>query len=220
MGLLDRIGRVIRAQIRSLVEESEDPEKILEQALMEMQQNSIQLRQSVAAAIASQKRTERQMAQNYSAAEQWYSRAQLALEKGDENLAREALLRRKSYLQMAQTLQTQLEQQQVLIRKLKEDMNAIDNKILEAKMKKDMYIARARSAVASQKMHEITGNINTSGYRSALERMEEKTMSLEAQNEVLNLSPADSLEKKFTALEQANNPQEVTKQVNKENYES
>jgi phage shock protein A len=203
MGLLDRIGRVIRAQIRSLVEEAEDPKKILEQALMEMQQNSIQLRQSVAAAIASQKRTERQMAQNYSAAEQWYSRAQLALQKGDENLAREALMRRKSYLQMAQTLQTQLEEQQVIIRKLKEDMGAIDSKILEAKMKKDMYIARARSAVASQKMHEITGNINTSGYRSALERMEEKTMSLEAQNEVLNLSPADSLEQKFAALEQS-----------------
>jgi phage shock protein A len=203
MGLLDRIGRVIRAQIRSLVEEAEDPEKILEQALMEMQQNSIQLRQSVAAAIASQKRTERQMAQNYSAAEQWYSRAQLALQKGDENLAREALMRRKSYLQMAQTLQTQLEQQQVIIRKLKEDMDAVDRKIIEAKMKKDMYIARARSAVASQKMHEITGNMNTSGYLSALERMEEKTISLEAQNEVLNLSPADSLEEKFAALEQS-----------------
>jgi phage shock protein A len=70
-------------------------------------------------------------------------------------------------------------------------------------MKKDMYIARARSAVASQKMHELTGNINTGGYLSALERIEEKTISLEAQNELLNLSPADSLEEKFAALEQS-----------------
>ena len=84
MGLLDRIGRLIRANFNSLVSGAEDPEKILEQAVADMQDDLIDLRQSVAQAIATQKRTERQYAQANNQAKEWYGRAQLALQKGEE----------------------------------------------------------------------------------------------------------------------------------------
>lgn len=203
MGLLDRIWRVIRANINSLMNQAEDPEKILEQAVEDMQQDLISMRQGVAQAIATQKRTERQMAQNRATADQWRRRAQLALEKGDENLAREALARRQSYQNNAQTLQAQVEQQKEIINKLKQDMRTLETKISEAKTKKDMYIARARSAVASQKIQELSGNINTGSALSAFERMEEKVMELEAGSEAIGELGTDNLEKKFAALEGA-----------------
>ena len=104
MGLIDRILRVIRANLNNVIGQAEDPEKVLEQAVEDMQQDLIQLRQAVAQAIATEKRTERQAAQAESTAQEWYRRAQLALSNADENLARDALTRRKSYQETAKAM--------------------------------------------------------------------------------------------------------------------
>ncbi|MEC4854155.1 MAG: PspA/IM30 family protein, partial [Jaaginema sp. PMC 1079.18] len=87
MGLFDRISRVFRANLNDLVSKAEDPEKVLEQAVIDMQDNLVQLRQAVARTIAEQKRSEKQYLQNQDEANKWQQRAQLALQKGDENLA-------------------------------------------------------------------------------------------------------------------------------------
>lgn len=201
MGLIDRILRVIRANLNSLVGQAEDPEKVLEQAVEEMQQDLIQLRQAVAQAIATQKRTERQASQAQSTAQEWYNRAQLALNNGDENLAREALRRRQSYQETAKALTAQITQQKDVVNKLRENMRTLESKISEAKTKKDLYIARARSAQASQKINEMLGNVGTGSALSAFERMEEKVMQLEAQSEAIAELSSNDLEKRFTALE-------------------
>ncbi|MEQ9238111.1 PspA/IM30 family protein [Coleofasciculus sp. E2-BRE-01] len=202
MGLIERIGRVIRANLNSLIGQAEDPERILEQAVDDMQHDLIQMRQAVAQAIASQKRTERQASQAESTAQEWYNRAQLALSKGDDNLAREALTRRQTHQQTAQALQGQLGQQREIVTKLKKDMKTLESKISEAKTKKDLYIARARSAQASEKINEMLGNLNTGGTLSAFERMEDRVHELEARSEAIaELSSGDQLEKKFNALE-------------------
>ncbi|XZN89086.1 MAG: PspA/IM30 family protein [Microcoleus sp.] len=201
MGLFDRLWRVIRANINSLVGAAEDPEKILEQATIDMQEDLVQLRQAVAGAIAAQKRTERQYSQAESTATEWYQRAQLALQKNDENLAREALTRKKFYQETAMTMKASLEQQKVVVTKLKENMRALESKISEAKSKKDMYIARARSAAASERLDKMMGNLNTGSGLSAFERMEEKVMQLEARSEAIAELGTNDLEKKFLALE-------------------
>ena len=201
MGLMERILRVIRANLNSLIGQAEDPEKVLEQAVEEMQQDLIGLRQAVAQAIATQKRTERQASQAQSTAQEWYNRAQLALSKGDENLAREALTKRKSYDETAKAMQAQLVQQADVVTKLKENMRTLESKISDAKTKKDLYIARARSAQASQKINEMLGNMGTGSAMSAFEKMEEKVMQLEAQSEVIAELGSNELEKKFAALE-------------------
>ncbi|MBW4518363.1 MAG: PspA/IM30 family protein [Scytolyngbya sp. HA4215-MV1] len=203
MGLFDRIWRLIRANFNSLVSQAEDPEKILEQTVMDMQEDLVQMRMAVAQAIATQKRTERQCFQAQSTAEEWYRRAQLALQKGDDALAREALTRRKSYQETAEAMQEQLQQQTVVVSKLKDNMRILEGKISEAKLKKDLYIARARSAQASQKIQEMLGQVNTSGALSAFERMEEKVLQLEASAEALQELGTDDLEKKFAALGEA-----------------
>ncbi|MDJ0800623.1 MAG: PspA/IM30 family protein [Calothrix sp. MO_167.B12] len=200
MGLMDRILRVIRANFNSLVSGAEDPEKLLEQTVMEMQENLLQLRQAVAAAIASQKRTERQANQAQSTAEEWYSRAQLALQQRNEPLAREALTKRKAYQDTATALSQQVEEQNNVVTKLKKDMRTLELKITDVKTKKDIYIARARSAETSARLQEMLNGVNT-GSVNAFERMEDKVLQLEAQTEAMSLSGTDDLDKKFASLE-------------------
>ncbi|MGI0485093.1 PspA/IM30 family protein [Pantanalinema rosaneae CENA516] len=200
MGLFDRIMRVIRANLNSLVSQAEDPEKILEQTVLDMQEDLIQLRQAVAQAIATQKRTERQYSQAQTTADEWQRRAQLALQKGDEHLAREALTRRKSYLETAQSMKVQLDQQGAVVTQLKQNMMKLESKIAEAKTKKDLYIARARSAKATQQINEMMGRVGTGSAMAAFERMEEKVLQLEAQSEAIAELGMDDLEKRFEAL--------------------
>ncbi|HIK13349.1 MAG TPA: PspA/IM30 family protein [Oscillatoriaceae cyanobacterium M33_DOE_052] len=204
MGLIDRIVRVIRANISSLVANSEDPEKVLEQTLSQMQDELVQLRQALAGAIATQKRTERQHDQARSTADEWYRRAELALLQGDEKLAREALRRRQSYQETVVVLGGQLQQQFTVVDKLKQNTRSLEAKIADVKTKKDLYIARARSARASAKLAEMLGQLDGgSGSVSAFDRMEDKVIELEARSAAFGELAGEDWEQKFAALETA-----------------
>lgn len=200
MGLFDRIKRVIRANTNDLVNKAEDPEKVLEQTVAEMQDDLVQLRQAVASAIATQKRTERQANQAESVAQDWYSRAQLALNQNNEVLAKEALTKRKSYQETAKALKAQIGEQSSVVDRIKKDMQTLELKIGELKTKKDMYIARARSATASQRLNEMLGGVNTTSSLNAFAQMEEKVLQLEAQSEAIAELGTDDLQKQFNSL--------------------
>jgi phage shock protein A len=201
MGLFDRVSRLLRANINDTISKAEDPEKILEQAIIDMQEDLVQLRQAVATAIASQKRTQQQYAQAQSEAENWQRRAQLALQKGDENLAREALSRRKVQVETATALKTQLDQQSGTVDTLKRNLIALEGKISEAKTKKDMLKARASAAKASEQLQKTVGNMGTSTAMSAFERMEEKVLQMEARSQAAAELAGADLESQFAQLE-------------------
>ncbi|MBD2199231.1 MULTISPECIES: PspA/IM30 family protein [Calothrix] len=201
MEVMKRILRVVQANLNSFLNSTEDPEKVLEQTVMEMQENLMQLRRGVASAIAIQKRTERQAAAAESTAEEWYRRAQLALQQGNEALAKEALTKRRVYQETAKALLSQRIEQAEVVDKLKKDMRTLELKIAEAKTKKDLYIARARSAEASFKLQEMLSSVSATSSLNAFERMEEKVLQLEAQSEVIAQLGGDELQKKFAALE-------------------
>ncbi|MGB3533889.1 MAG: PspA/IM30 family protein [Microcoleaceae cyanobacterium] len=202
MGILNRIWQVVRANINSLISQAEDPEKILEQTVRDMHSDLLEIRQAVASAIATQKRTEREYLQAENHEKEWYRRAQLALQKGDDRLAREALLRRKTYLETAGTIKVQMEQQHKVVDQLKHNMRQLEGKLSEAKAKKDLYIARARSAKAAEQLQQMLGNLNTKGAWNTFEKMEEKVLQLEARSEALSeLADHNDLESQFNALE-------------------
>lgn len=204
MEVMKRILRVFRANLNSLIGSTEDPEKVLEQTVLEMQENLMQLRRGVAQAIAIQKRTERQAAAADSTAEEWYRRAQLALQQGNEPLAKEALTKRQVYQQTAKALVEQRLEQNALVDKLKQDMRTLELKISEAKTKKDMFIARARSAEASAKLQEMLNGVSSTSSLNAFERMEDKVLQIEAQSEAMAQLGGDDLQKKFASLESSN----------------
>lgn len=199
MGLLDRFSRLVRSNVNGLVNGAEDPEKVLQQTVADMQSDLVTMRQAVAQAIATQKRTERQSEQAARTAQEWYSRAQMALQKGEDNTAREALTRRQTYAQTAQTLTAQIAQQKDIVGQLKQNMMTLESKISDARTKKDMYIARARAAQSSARLNDMIAG--TGGSVGAFEKMESRVLDLEAQAEVSRELGRDPLEDQFTNLE-------------------
>jgi phage shock protein A len=207
MGLFDRISRVVRANLNDLVNKAEDPEKILEQSITDMQEDLVQLRQAVASAIATQKRTQTQYNQAESQSNQWQQRAQLALQKGDETLAREALVRKKSHAETASTLKTSLDQQSTQVESLKRNLIGLESKISEAKTKKDMLKARISAAKAQEQLNNTIGTLNTGSSMAAFDRMEEKVLQMEARAGASAelAGSSNSLEEQFRLLEGSGN---------------
>jgi len=205
MGLFDRVSRVVRANLNDVVSKAEDPEKILEQTLIDMQEDLVQMRQAVASAIASQKRTQQQHNQAQTEANNWQQRAQLALQKGDENLAREALMRKKTNADNATTLKTQLDQQTGMVDTLKRNLIALEGKISEAKTKKDMLKARASAAKANEQLQSTVSNMGTGSAMAAFERMEDKVLQMEARSQAAAELAGADLESQFAMLESGSN---------------
>ncbi|KAL6586824.1 Membrane-associated 30 kDa protein, chloroplastic [Orobanche minor] len=204
INLFDRFARVVKSYANALVSSFEDPEKILEQTVLEMNDDLIKIRQATAQVLASQKQLENKYKAAQQASEDWYRRAQLALGKGDEDLAREALKRRKSYAvwnDNAISLKAQLVQQKSVVDNLVSNTKLLESKIQEARSKKDTLKGRAQSAKTAKKVTEMLGNLNTSSALSAFEKMEEKVLAMESQAESLNQLSVDELEGKFALLE-------------------
>ena len=172
----------------------------------------VKIRQSYAEVTATQRRLLKQKEQCDSMAEDWYKRAQLALQKGAEDLAREALGRRQQQLDEAANLQAQIDAQASAIDKLYDGMQILEKKILESKSKKDQMVARARTAQSTQKVNDMLSGMTGKSSMDAFKRMEEKVEALEAAAEVSaemgsvggNLLPGSSgssIEAQFKALE-------------------
>ncbi|XP_059628640.1 membrane-associated 30 kDa protein, chloroplastic-like isoform X1 [Cornus florida] len=201
MNLFDRFSRIIKSYANAIVSTFEDPEKILEQSVLEMNDDLTKMRQATARVLASQKQLENKYKAAQQASEDWYRKAQLALGKGEEDLAREALKRRKSFADNANALKAQLDQQKGIVNSLVSNTRLLESKIQEARSKKDTLKARAQSAKTATKVSEMLGNVDTSSALSAFEKMEEKVLAMESQAEALNQLTTDDLDGKFALLE-------------------
>ncbi|MFM8524838.1 MAG: PspA/IM30 family protein, partial [Cyanobacteriota bacterium] len=201
MGFFDRLGRLVRANANAVISRAEDPAKILDQSVEDMQNDLVKLRQAVATAIASQKRIQNQAEQANAQATTWYERAELALRKGEEDLAREALARRKTCQDTASALTTQLNSQAGQVDALKKSLVSLEGKIAEAKTKKDMLKARAQAAQAQEQLQSAVGSLDTTSAMAAFERMEEKVEALEARSQAAAELAGADLESQFAALQ-------------------
>ncbi|KAI6684349.1 hypothetical protein NL676_030262 [Syzygium grande] len=211
MNIFDRFARVIRSYANAIISSFEDPEKILEQAVLEMNDDLTKMRQATAQVLASQKQLENKYKVAQQASDEWYRRAQLALSKGDEDLAREALKRRKAYADNAGALRAQLDQQKTVVDNLVSNTRLLESKIQEARSKKDTLRARAQSAKTATRVSEMLGNVNTSSALAAFEKMEEKVLAMESQADALNQLTTDDLEGKFALLESSSVDDDLAK---------
>jgi len=212
MNLFDRFQRVAKSNINNILQSLEEPEKILNQAVEDMQTDLVKVRQSYAEITATQRRLLKQKEQTDALSEDWYKRAQLALAKGEEGLAKEALTRRQQQIEVGDGLQNQIDEQGQAVDKLYEGMQALEAKILESRSKKEQMIARARTAQSTQKVNDMLGGITGKTSMDAFKRMEDKVEALEAAAEVsaemgsfdgkaLPGSSAGSVESQFAMLE-------------------
>lgn len=195
--LLVGIGGVIRSKVNSFVKETEDPEKVLEETVAAMEQEVIEMRRALAAAIATHKRTERHATEYQINSQKWYERAQMAVEKGNETLARDALMRRQSYQTNLQTLENQLVEQRQVIQNIKKNLLDLEKKYTDAKTKKNIYIARLKAAASHERFQSFTNDLHPDSASKAFEQIEAQILELEAKSSAL----VDPLEEKFLSLE-------------------
>lgn len=222
MGIADRFFRVVKSNVNGLLSNLEDPEKIIDQAVNDMQNDLLKIRQSYADVSGAQKRMEKQRDTALNLSAEWYKRAQLALSKNDEELAREALSRRQIQVVLIEDLDKTMATQKSAIDKLYNSMTMLDSKILEAQRQKDTFIARARTAKTSVEVNDMLNAMSGAGSNSmeAFERMKAKVESLESQAEVAGElassssgSTSPNMEERFRLLEGSSKIEEEMEQM-------
>merc|ERR1719502_707319 len=208
MNIGERFVRLVKSNVNEALNKLEDPEKVLTQAVADMQKDLTKVRQAYAEVSASNKRMTEQARLAEAEAAKWYERAQLALEKGEDDLAREALTRRQQQTEMADSLKEQIAMQDGSISSLYESMKDLEAKMAEAKAKKDQIIARARTAKAATKVNDMLAGVGDSSSVAAFDRMKDKVEQLEAEADVSKQLAAgsssgkgSSIDNQFKALE-------------------
>jgi len=205
MGLFKRFRDLIRSNINDVISRSENPEKLLNQMVLDMNEQLIESKKGVAAAIADEKRLERQIRENQGKAEEWEQKAMLAVKAAKDDLAKEALLRKQEYEKYALELKPQWEAQKQSVDKLKESLKQLQGKIEEAGRKKNILIARAKRAEAQKQLQSTMGSMGDNSAFEAFDRMAQKVERLEAESEAIaeieGSNEEANLEKQFKQLE-------------------
>jgi phage shock protein A len=208
MGIFSRLKTLISANVNHLINKAEKPEKMLNQLIIDMNEQLIESKKAVAEAIADEKRLEREMKTQLSQSAEWERKAMLAVEKGQDDLAREALLRKQENDNAALEYRKQWEAQREAVGKLKESLKDLNDKISKAQRQKNLLIARAKRAEAQQKIQDTISSV--SGNRSAFDafdRMAQKVDQMEAQadasKELDDFTSGNDLDKRFAELEKS-----------------
>ncbi len=201
MGLLDRISTLLRANLNDLIDRAEDPEKVLKQLILDMNSQLVQVKTQVAAAIADEKMLYKRYEENQALADEWERKAELAVRKGDDELAKEALSRRNAYRQTADGFKQQWQDQSRQVETLKDALRQLEAKIQEAEAKKDLLIARSRRAKAETQIRETMAGISTPSALSQFEQLEQRVEEQEARADAARELETDTLEEKFAHLE-------------------
>jgi phage shock protein A len=210
MGIFSRLKALISSNINHLINKAEKPEKMLNQAILDMNEQLVEAKKSVAMAIANEKKLERETVKNKEQSAEWERKAILAVKAGKDDLAKEALVRKAEYDNYVAEYEKQWGAQKESVEKLKSSLLELQSKIDEAVRKKDLLIARAKSAEAQQKIQSTMASIsgNRTGF-DTFERMAQKVDALEAEagatKELAELSADKTLEKKFAELEGPSN---------------
>jgi phage shock protein A len=183
MGIFSRLAALIKSNINDLISRSEDPEKMLNQIVVDMNQQLGEARKQVSASIADEKRLEKQAAEQRGLASEWERRAMLALRAGDEALAKEALARKKEHDAQAEQFTEQHQKQAHAVEQLKLALRALNNKIEEAKRKKNLLVARKKRAEAQRSIQETMSGLRNASAFEAFDNMASKIEQMEAEAE-------------------------------------
>ena len=205
MGIFARLATLIKSNLNDLISRSEDPEKMLNQVVIDMANQLIEAKKQVAVSIADEKRLAKQAEQEAANAAEWERRAMLAIKAGDDNLAKEALARKKEHDALATSYKDQWQKQKTAVEQLKTALRLLNNKIEEAKRKKNVLLARKKRAEAQKAIQETMSGLNNASAFDTFERMSTKIDQMEAEaeaaTEISEEYSGDTLAHKFGQLE-------------------
>ena len=205
MGIFSRISTLFKSNLNDVISKAEDPQKMLNQVVLDMQNQLVEAKKQVAVSIADQKRLEKQRDEQGDLAQEWERKAMLAVRAGDENLAREALKRKAEHEGQLAEFTKQAQLQKDAVDKLKDQLRNLNDKIEEAKRKKNILIARQKRAEAQKTIQSTMSGLSDTGAFDTFERMAQKVDQIEAEaeanTELGQELTGDTLQEKFKALE-------------------
>lgn len=213
MALLERVSTLIRANLNDLVDKAEDPEKMIKQLIVDMENQLLQVKTQVAISIADQHVLEGKLKENGDHEKQWLRRAELAVDKGDDPLARSAIERSMSYKNLAESFRQQVEDQKTQVENLKTALLKLQQKMAEAQAKSDVLIAQHRRSRALDKAADAGKAMGDQSKAAAFDRMKNKVRHSEATAQAKTELAADDVEDRFAALEKQDEIQRLLEEI-------
>jgi len=201
MALLERVSTLIRANLNDLIDKAEDPEKMIKQVILDMENQLLQVKTQVAIAIADQHMLEKKQKENEDKTAEWMKKAEMAVGKKEDDLARAALHRVESYRELAGNFTQQVTDQKTQVENLKTALRQLGQKLTEAKAKADLLIAQQRRARAVGKAHDARTAIGSESKSAAFDRMKRKVAHNEAVSQAKSEIGAEDVEDRLTAME-------------------
>lgn len=205
MGIFQKISTLFKSNINDLIARAENPEKMLNQIILDMKEQLAKAKREVAGAIADERKLRSQLDEEIKQAREWERRAMLAVKEGRDDLAKQALVRQQEHAQRAGALEQTWSAQAAETEKLKAALRQLNEKIEEAKRKRNLLIAKQKRAQAQKRIHETMAGLSDSSAFEAFNRMAEKIEEQERQAvasaEVTEALSGDTLETEFLALE-------------------
>jgi phage shock protein A len=201
MALLERVATLVRANLNDLIDKAEDPEKMIKQVMLDMQNQLLQVKTQVAIAIADQHLLEKRQKENDDKVAEWRRKAELAVDKKQDDLARAALQRVESYRELSENFTQQMTDQKAQVENLKTALRQLDQKLIEAQAKSDLLVARHRRARAAGKASDAQLQFQGSSRSTTFDRMKHKVAHSEATAQARSEMVADDIEGRLAALE-------------------
>ena len=200
MGVFTRFRDIVSATINAMLDRAEDPEKLIRLLIREMEDTLIEIKAACAAVMADRKKVSRQLQDARNRAEYWNEKAQLAVDKGRDDLAREALIERRRFGGRAEALDREKDEAEILIRQYREDIQQLEDKLKDAKEKQRMLTQRhihARKKMRAQtEIRKVDGNEAIRRF----DELESKIERLEAEADLVNFAHKSPLEEKLDRL--------------------
>lgn len=174
MGLLERVSTLIRANLNDMVDRAEDPEKLIKQVILDMENQYLQVKTQVAVSIADQHMLEKKFRENEDGGKDWMRKAELAVDKSQDDLARAALDRYQTAQKLAVSYREQVDDQKAQVETLKSALIKLEQKLEEAKSKRDLLLARHRRSIALGKAAHAQNALGDQSKSATFDRLKDR----------------------------------------------
>ena len=201
MSLMERVSTLLRANLNDLIDKAEDPSKMIKQVILDMENQLLQVKTQVAISIADQHMLEKKQKENDAKAVEWMRKAELSVDRGQDDLARAALERHKSCERTAESFREQVADQRAQVDMLKAVLGKLEQKLAEAHAKSAMLLAQHRRARALGKASDARSAIGSGSAIRTFDRMKDKVMHEEAVSQAKSELAGDNLDDRFAQLE-------------------
>jgi phage shock protein A len=201
MALLERVSTLVRANLNDLIDKAEEPEKMIKQVILDMQNQLLQVKTQVAIAIADQHLLEKKRKENADKVTEWMRKAELAVDKKEDDLARASLQRVESYRDLSENFTQQVSDQKAQVENLKSALRKLDQKLTEAEAKADVLMAQQRRARAVTKASDARMAVGDSSKAATFDRMKRKVAHSEAVSEAKSEIAGSDINDRLAALE-------------------